>query len=975
VRNELSDRYLTNQTSCGSRELRALFAEAVELQPAELVSWIVEKRAQNPDLAKELLSLLEYADADDPFLETPALRSEAALQDQPGEVEDQSFQREAFEPGVCIGSWRVVRAISRGGMGAVYLAERRFDEDRGAFQRAAVKVMRQRVDPEIFAPRFRRERQILARLSHPFIARFLEGGALANGLPYLVVEFVDGVPIKEYCRNQRADLKQILELFCKVCSAVAYAHKNLVVHRDLKPSNILVTSDGTPRLIDFGIAKILESDQEIGLKDPTVGLGPCTPRYCSPEQIQGEEITTAADIFSLGIILYELVSGSHPFSPPSEHESRAGEFEILKRICQAEPKRLPAWSEKTGTGIGKSRKNDLAAIILKALQKQPSDRYKSVEHLVEDIQNFLDCRPVAARPESWRYRTRRLIQRHPTATVATSITVLAGVIALGVTLASYRAARNERDYALQQRELAATSARSTISDLASTLQIMSAPVEYRLKLLTGAVEVFDRIDSTSRGDRDPGRSPGQIRAQIQTEFILARALEEMGDSRAAIARTEKAELQAKTLGGQSSNREDQLLVAEAVCEKARAFGKAGDAAAAMNTVNEAFSRLSSLENAGGWPSNSEALVQTLLCDSLVLKVFMMGRAVSPDDALRFLNEAVARGERAYQLTPEDPEVVDSYASGLEALGILQIDSGNVAELQSPLRKALSVRRDAAARAPGNATLQFRSERAMGRWGCLLYCVDPANEKTVVPDESIEILRRLWAADPNNVYKEQDFIVGLTNYGTCLVGLAQYQKATTLLRESVGLAEKLTQQAKAPYWAKKRLGDAGMNLLECYIRLGDFEAAKQLDSQVLTPLEDDIVKQGLDTTDYRFLLAGIYSDRGAVLEGSGDSKDACQWFKRALQLFEKNQQVRDYSAENAVYGGTLARLGRSLAHTGAIEEARRYIQQGLQVMYRARDSKNILLRGDLAIDISAAEEDLRRYPSASGENGEAVKSEK
>jgi hypothetical protein len=210
---------------------------------------------------------------------------------------------------------------------------------------------------------------------------------------------------------------------------------------------------------------------------------------------------------------------------------------------------------------------------------------------------------------------------------------------------------------------------------------MSAPVEYRLKLLTGAVEVFDRIDSTSRGDRDPGRSPGQIRAQIQTEFILARALEEMGDSRAAIARTEKAELQAKTLGGQSSNREDQLLVAEAVCEKARAFGKAGDAAAAMNTVNEAFSRLSSLENAGGWPSNSEALVQTLLCDSLVLKVFMMGRAVSPDDALRFLNEAVARGERAYQLTPEDPEVVDSYASSLEALGILQIDSGNVAEVQ------------------------------------------------------------------------------------------------------------------------------------------------------------------------------------------------------------------------------------------------------------------------------------------------------
>ncbi len=446
MRNELSDRYLTSETSCGSRELRALFAEAVELQPAELVSWIVEKRAQNPDLAKELLSLLEYAEADDPFLETPALRSEAALQ----KLEDQPFQREAFEPGACIGSWRVIRAISRGGMGAVYLAERRFDEDRAGIQRAAVKVMRQRVDPEIFAPRFRRERQILARLGHPFIARFLEGGALANGLPYLVVEFVDGVPIKEYCRNQRTDLREILELFCKVCSAVAYAHKNLVVHRDLKPSNILVTSDGSPRLIDFGIAKILESDQDMGLKDATIGLGPCTPRYCSPEQIRGEEITTAADIFSLGIILYELVSGSHPFSSLVEDASSGG-FEVLKRICEAEPKRLPSWSGTIGDELGRTRKSDLEAILGKALQNQPSDRYKSVEHLVEDIQNFLNCRPVTARPESRGYRTRRLIQRHPTATAATSVAMVSGVIALGMTLASYRVSRKERDYALEQR--------------------------------------------------------------------------------------------------------------------------------------------------------------------------------------------------------------------------------------------------------------------------------------------------------------------------------------------------------------------------------------------------------------------------------------------------------------------------------------------------------------------------------------------
>ena len=174
---------------------------------------------------------------------------------------------------------------------------------------------------------------------------------------------------------------------------------NLVVHRDLKPSNILVTRDGTPRLIDFGIAKVLATNQDASLRDATIGIGPCTPRYCSPEQVRGEEITTAADIFSLGIILYELITRFHPFDPATNDETTAG-FELLKRICEHEARRLSAHPGKSsGIKIPKSQRNDLEAVILKALQKQPCDRYKSVEHLVEDIENFLDSRPLAARPQ------------------------------------------------------------------------------------------------------------------------------------------------------------------------------------------------------------------------------------------------------------------------------------------------------------------------------------------------------------------------------------------------------------------------------------------------------------------------------------------------------------------------------------------------------------------------------------------------
>ncbi|MBV8274374.1 MAG: protein kinase, partial [Verrucomicrobia bacterium] len=821
MRSHLSDGYPQSGLSFESVELRSLFAEAVEMHPSERVTWINERRAQNPELAEELLSLLRYANSEDQFLETPALQSELGLLDESEESDDQLAPPETLQPGTLIDSWRVLREISRGGMGTVYLAERSFDNDGLSIQRAAIKVMRQPIDPRLFISRFRRERRILARLNHPFIARFLEGGALENGLPYLAIEYVDGEPIKAYCRNKGRDLYQILELFCKVCSAVSYAHKNLVVHRDLKPSNILVTSDGTPRLIDFGIAKTLVSEQESGPQDRTIGLGPLTPRYSSPEQIHGEEITTAADIFSLGIILFELVAGSHPFSPITENEA-AGGFELLERICKGEPKRLPVRSEETSISIPKSRRTDLEAIISKALQKQPADRYKSVEHFVDDLQNFLECRPVAARPESWGYRMRRLIQRHPTATIATSITVVAGMIALGITLASYRAVRKERDYALQQRELAASSARNMIGVLSTRLETMAAPVEHRLEVLKEAVQVFDRIDSTSRGDGDPARSPGQIRAKVQTEITLARALEEMGDGHTAIQRAEKAEAQARTLCLLSTDLGDKLVLAKAVYEEARAFGKAGESAASLKVLDEAFVRLRSLETSSGLPSSAQALLQASLCDSLALKGYMLGRAANAEDTLRFLNEAVAYGQRAYKLAPDDPDIIDSYASSLEALGVRQLDRGDAAAFQAPIRTALAIRRDAAEHAADNAALKFRSERAIGRWGCLLFCLDPTHEKSDLADQAIAVLRRLCTVDPNNAYFEQDLIVGLNNYGLLLIDQGQYQEAARLLREAVDLAEKVNHQPRPPHSAKEWLGMVGRDLMECYPRSGDFE---------------------------------------------------------------------------------------------------------------------------------------------------------
>ena len=676
--NNLSGNYPPNEVAYGSRTLRNLFAEAIEVSPVDRVGWLEQSCAQNPELAEELLSLLRYADAEDPFLEVSVSQFGQAAFERHQELENERPQRETLESGSLVGSWRVLREISGGGMGSVYLAERYFDDDESSKQRAAIKVMRHRVDPELFAHRFRRERRILAQLNHPFIARFLEGGALENGSPYLVLEYVEGEPIKEYCRNQRLSLTDILKLFCRVCSAVAYAHMNLVVHRDLKPSNILVTRDGTPRLIDFGIAKVLATNQDASLRDATIGIGPCTPRYCSPEQVRGEEITTAADIFSLGIILYELITRFHPFDPATNDETTAG-FELLKRICEHEARRLSAHPGKSsGIKIPKSQRNDLEAVILKALQKQPCDRYKSVEHLVEDIENFLDSRPLAARPQSWWYRTRSLVRRHPTATVATSITILAGIAALGMILASDRAARTERDYALQQRELAATSARSMITELASRLQAMAAPVQHRLELLKRAMQVFDQIDSTGRPGFDPGRSAVQRRAELSTEITLARALEEMGDFQAALLRTQKAESRATNLmQGQRLIPDNQLAMAGVFLEKSRLLSKVGDKSSAEKALDEACRILRVMEEAGATPADLQERLAILECDSRVLKGKMEDRAVQPGQAIKTLCEAVAFGERAFATRPCDFDAVISYTNSLQALGSSYFEIGKL----------------------------------------------------------------------------------------------------------------------------------------------------------------------------------------------------------------------------------------------------------------------------------------------------------
>jgi serine/threonine protein kinase len=936
-------------------KLRGLFGQAMQIETARRQMWLKENCSGDSDVVREVLSLLHHDDSRDGFLENRAWNYYDT-----GPVGDVGEDGDGFEllPGSIVGSWHVVRKISSGGMGVVYFAERTVEEDQSVKQRAAIKVMRRRVDPQLFALRFRRERRILAQLNHPFVARFLEGGALENGLPYFVLDYVDGEPIKDYCAKHRLQLDEILRLFCKVCSAVAYAHRSLIVHRDLKPTNILVTSDGTPRLIDFGIAKLLVSENNSEPPDQTIGAGPFTPQYGSPEQIRGEPITTSTDIFALGIILYELVTGTHPFDPANE-DKPGSRFDLMRRICDDEPKRLSGRSLEQGVNVPASRKSDLEAIILKAVQKNPADRYKSVEHFEEDLQNFLDCRPVTARAQSWLYRTRRLIQRHPAASFASSLAVVVGLIALVVTLASDRVARRERNYALQQRELATSSARTMISNLASTLQNLSAPIERRLRTLQEAVGIFDRIDSTDREGLDPGQRPIQLRAEIRTDVTLARALEDLGDPKAAIHRAEMAEARAKKLLAESSNAENQLLMANALLEKSRAYSKAGAVEMTKRVLEQALDRLRALDRL--------TLADTLLtslrvmrCEALVLKVGTSDALADPQSAKRLLTEAITEGESAYDAQPLDPNVVDSYAHSLESLGVFYFNCGDPRLFQEPIKKALTIRRDAAAKARDNVALQKGSERALARWGCLLSYGAPSDNNKELPDQAVAILRRQNAADPNNIDIIQDLIGSLGNYGTLLTDRRQYQDAIRVLTETIDIGERLISENKATTSIKDHVMDAAFNLFHCYMELDDFEAAKKINSALLVPLAQQLASGNLDTADNRFHESIFCYAQAEVAVWSGDSKSARELFFRAVALLEEDLRIRKFPGEEAFYGGVVARVGEALIKMGERELGRDYLQRGLQTLYSLRASNQILLRGDLSADIARAEENLRRY---------------
>ena len=466
------------------RILSPYLDEVLDLAPQERQPWLLSLREKNPELASALQTLLK---------EQQELQGAAFLEKSPLWIS-------AGLAGQTVGAYTLISQIGQGGMGSVWLA-RRSD---GRFERqAAVKFVSIALAGAAGEERFKREGSIVGRLTHPNIAELLDAGVSSGGQPYLILEYVDGVAVDRYCDQHKLDIHSRIRLFLDVAAAVAHAHANLIVHRDIKPNNILVTTAGKVKLLDFGIAKLLEGEGQTGA--PTLltheGGSAMTPEYAAPEQLSNQPVTTATDVYSLGVVLYLLLTGKHPAGP--------GPFSpaaLIKAVLETEPPRPSSVADNeaapnrsaTPEKLRRQLRGDLDTIVGKMLKKNPAERYSSVAALADDLSRYLGHEPISARPDSFWYRARKFMQRNraPALLGATALVLVIASLSTGLYVANRQRKIAEQRFA-QVRQLA-----NSFVDLDSKIRGLQGSTQIRMQMVSDSLQYLRSLESEGHLDKE-----------------------------------------------------------------------------------------------------------------------------------------------------------------------------------------------------------------------------------------------------------------------------------------------------------------------------------------------------------------------------------------------------------------------------------------------------------------------------------------
>jgi serine/threonine-protein kinase len=849
--------------------------------------------------------------------------------------------------GRMLGAYRIEGRIAAGGMGVVFRARR---SDAQFERRVAIKLLSSPLASEEARRRFRAERQILANLNHPNIAQLLDGGTTDEGVPYLVMDLIEGVAIDEYCDGARLTIEERLRLFLKVCAAVQYAHQHLIVHRDLKPSNILVTADGTPKLLDFGIAKLLGPEGgAVTLTAQDSRL--LTPRHASPEQVRGASITTASDIYSLGVLLYELLCGCFPYRFTS-----TAPLELERAICNTEPLipssalrgsdeslRSPGASLETIAGhrrlspqvLYRRLRGDLDNIVLLAMRKEPQERYATVRELADDIERHLDKQPITARAATWRYRTRKFLQRHAWGAVAAaSVTV---TIAALVGFYTWRLAA-ERDRLAQER----------------------ATAEQVSRFLVGLFEEANptraRPDVTAREVLE--KSATEIeRLRAEQPMVASRLMISMGRAYAGLAMYERArdllsdalDIRHVALGP------EHLDVAEAMHYLGVTQAELRDHKEALGTLGEALRIREAVLGPEALPV-AETLFRIgfvqmrlgdyqAMGDALRRAVPIYERELGPDSpitaevigmfgtyhylvaererARELLLQALAIRERAFGA--EDIRIV----ADVHNLGRFEWETGNYAAALNHYRRALALK-----------------EKYLGRMhpdlGPTLYGLANSSQNNGELDNSRNYYQRVVALQEQTLGPDDFYLaMSLSGQGFLLLELGDLRGARASLTRSLAIAEKkwgpMHPDLRAPlaglakveieegrFAAASVLLERARVIMESQFdpehldvlrtkssiatmnrRKGDYELARRQFEEVLAGFEH------ADAMQHPFVNEALFN-MGEILKVGGDYAGAEKYYLAALENFNRSSVERRRAVADCLegYADLLGRTGRS-----------------------------------------------------------------
>lgn len=771
------------------RRIDQLLQDAAALPVQDRHHWLEQACAEDPELFREVLALIDHLDDPLPFLEQSALSDDIQLSPEQllADVGDDPLV------GQTVGSYRIDRRIAAGGMGVVYQASR----DDGDFDhRVAIKVMHTWIDPGDLLRRYRIERQSLARLNHPNIAHLLDAGVLPGGLPYLVMEYIDGQPIDDYCDERHLDISHRLRLFQTVCHAVHVAHQNLVIHRDLKPNNILVTSDGTPKLLDFGIATLIQEDDQPARTITRTEHRRLTVDYASPEQLAGAAVSTQTDVYSLGVILYELLTGMVPYQgtginvderlrsvherpshKPSTAVRRSTTTMAAGTHTDQQQQDIEELCQRRGTSrdrLERRLRGDLDNIVMVAMRNEPDRRYQSAQEFADDIQRHLDGLPVRARRDTIRYRTAKFIRRNRT---GVSLAVLIVVLLLAGSATTWwqsRIAAGQRDAAQQAEHIAEQQAveareaerRAVAEAEHATIEAESAHEMAQLLSHAFLLSVeFGAPEYLARAEALLDRELQRVRRQYADQHHLrANLIEAIGEvfvdlhlyDRAQSLLAEAMDIREERFGAQS-------------LEMARSYESIGRLHFAKGEYDEAarlFAEALRLhrELPGGVHTN----VATAMNNHAVAL-----RALGELDAAESLHrEALAL--RRHEFGDNSPLVAES----LNNLGFIAMERGEYDVAEELLLEALNIRRVSLGEEHPLVAQTLNNLAVVQRHAGN---IDGA-EATL--RESLELYRSMPAGDPQDVART------LTNLAGFVRLRGELEEARQMLEESLDITRRL-----------------------------------------------------------------------------------------------------------------------------------------------------------------------------------------